>query len=138
MISIMKSKPTQTSTDNTAQIGVNAVEAIFLSMKWLFRKQHESDFGIDAQVEVVDEEGKPTGQLVALQIKSGPSYFQKRGDDYVFRGKMKHLDYWERHCLPVLLVLHNPDDDLTLWQRVERHLVKEETNDRWSYKRPRK
>ena len=68
---------------------MNAVEAIFLSMKWLFRRQLESDFGIDAQVEVVDEEGKPTGQLVALQIKSGPSYFKKRGDDYVFRGKNK-------------------------------------------------
>ncbi|MGF6256432.1 hypothetical protein [Ensifer sp. LBL] len=29
-------------------------------------------------------------------------------------------------------VLHNPDSGLTLWERVERHLVKEEANGRWS------
>jgi len=133
----MKPKTGQTSTDNTAQTGVNAVESIFLSMKWLFRRQLESDFGIDAHVEVVDDDDKPTGQLIALQIKSGPSYFKKRGDDYVFRGEKKHLDYWEKHCLPVLLVLHNPDDDMTLWQRVERHLVAEGTNDTWSIVMPK-
>jgi hypothetical protein len=58
----MTDKPRQTSTDNTAQTGVNAVEAIFLSMKWLFRRQLESDFGIDAQAEIVNDEGNPTGQ----------------------------------------------------------------------------
>src|SRR5271169_5558686 len=109
--------------DAYAQTGVNAVEAIFLSMKWLFRRQLESDFGIDAQAEVVNEEGNPTGQLVAMQIKSGPSFFRPRGEDYVFRGEPRHLDYWERHSLPVILVMHNPVDGMTLWQRVERHLI---------------
>ena len=62
---------------------MNAVEAIFLEMRWLFRRQLESDFGIDAQVEVV-EDGRPTGQLVAIQIKSGASFFRVRGRDQVF------------------------------------------------------
>ena len=52
----MNTNPPRTSTDNTAQTGVNAVEAIFLSMKWLFHRQLESDFGIDAQAEVVDDQ----------------------------------------------------------------------------------
>ena len=92
MIGVMNAKPRQTSTDNTAQTGVSAVEAIFLSMKWLFRRQLESDFGIDAQVEVVNNEGNPTRQVVAMQIKSGPSYFRSHGEDYVFRGEPRHLD----------------------------------------------
>lgn len=131
----MNAKPT--STDNTAQTGVNAVEGIFLSMKWLFRRQLESDFGIDAQAEVVNDEGNPTGQLVAMQIKSGPSFFRPRGEDYVFRGEPRHLDYWERHSLPVIRVLHNPVDGMTLWQRVERHLVTEGANGTWSIVMPK-
>ena len=137
IIGAMTGKPRQTSTDNTAQTGVNAVEAIFLSMKWLFRRQLESDFGIDAQAEVVNDEGNPTGQLVAMQIKSGPSFFRSRGEDYLFWGEPRHLDYWERHSLPVILVLHNPVDGMTLWQRVERHLVTERPNRTWSIVMPK-
>ena len=55
----------------TERVGVNAVEAIFLNeLNWAFREQTVSDYGIDAQVEVM-EDGKPTGKLIALQIKSG-------------------------------------------------------------------
>lgn len=61
------------------QLGVNAVEHIFLrEFGWIFRRQLEADFGIDAQVEVMDGD-HATGRLFALQIKSGPSYFQKNG-----------------------------------------------------------
>ena len=137
MIGVMNDKPNQTSTDNTAQKGVNAVEKIFLSMKWIFRRQLESDFGIDAQVEVVNDEGDSTGQLVGIQIKSGPSYFHESSGDYVFRGEQRHLDYWERHCLPIILVLHNPVDGMTLWQRVERHLVTERAEGTWSISIPK-
>ena len=77
---------------------------------------------IDAQVEVV-EFHQPTGKLIALQIKTGHSYFRKHGEDYVFHGKQRHLDYWTNHSLPVFLILHDPDRNLTIWQKVERHLV---------------
>ena len=125
------------STENTAQSGVNAVEAIFLKMEWIFRRQLESDYGIDAQVEVVCEEGNPTGKLIGLQIKSGQSFFRKQGEDYTFRGKKQHLDYWDKHCLPVILVLHNPVDGMTLWQRIERHLVNEAAKGTWSIRVPK-
>jgi hypothetical protein len=127
----------RTSTDNTAQTGVNAAEGIFLSMKWLFRRQLESDFGIDAHAEVVDNEGNPTGQLIGIQIKSGSSFFRLRDQNYVFRGEQRHLDYWERHCLPIILVLHNPVDGMTLWQRIERHFVTEGAHGTWSIDIPK-
>ena len=79
----------------TGRIGVNAVERIFLQeFHWYFREQTTSDFGIDALVEVADDDEKPSGKLIALQIKSGSSYFKKRGKDYVFYGKKQHLEYW--------------------------------------------
>jgi Domain of unknown function (DUF4365) len=119
-------------SQNTSRAGVHAVAEIFeREFHWFFREQHESDFGIDAQVETTDEDGRPSGKLLALQIKSGASYFRKRGADYVYHGELGHLEYWTRHCLPVFIILHNPDTGLTVWQRVERRLATIHGN-KWS------
>jgi hypothetical protein len=119
----------------TERVGVNAVEAIFLNeLNWAFREQTVSDYGIDAQVEVM-EEGKPTGKLIALQIKSGEAYLKKRGDNFVFYGELRHLEYWTKFSLPVFLILHNPKTGETFWQKIERHLVTE-TDKGWSIEIP--
>ena len=59
-----------TDRHNIERLGVNAVEEAFLKMGWLFREQPISDFGIDAHAEPTSDDW-PTGQLIALQIKSG-------------------------------------------------------------------
>lgn len=92
-----------TAKNEQESLGVNAVERIFLEMGWLFREQPINDYGIDAHAEPKDGE-TPTGQLVALQIKSGESYFRKRGDNFVFYGEQRHLDHWQNHILPVTLL----------------------------------
>jgi len=118
-------------TNATERLGVNAVERAFLELGWLFREQSINDYGIDAQAEPKSD-GIPTGQLIALQIKTGRSYFRKRGDNVVFYGDRRHLDYWQHHILPVFIILHNPESEVTLWQRVERNLVEEHKDGRWS------
>lgn len=123
------------TTDNTGRRGVNAVEAIFLGMQWIFRDQPVSDFGVDAHVEIV-EDGKPTGRLIALQIKAGSSWFRRRGERFVYRGKARHLAYWENHSLPVLLVLHDPDAQRTVWTRIERHRVNVLPDGHWTVEIP--
>lgn len=45
---------------------------------WVFRNQPTEDYGIDAQTEVVDGEDV-RGRLLALQIKSGTSWFKETG-----------------------------------------------------------
>lgn len=122
-------------SNQTERVGVNAVEAIFLNMGWIFREQPISDYGIDAHVEPKDD-GVPTGQLIALQIKTGDSYFRKRGENYVFYGERIHLDYWRRHILPVFIILHNPTTGQTVWQRVDPDLVEEHGGGRWSLEIP--
>lgn len=103
----------------TDRKGVNAVERIFLEeFGWLFREQPISDWGIDAHVEVADK-AKPSGRLLALQIKSGVSYFKERAGNWVFYGDYKHEHYWLNHSLPVILVLHDPDQKVTVWQRFD-------------------
>jgi hypothetical protein len=70
--------------------------------------------------------GEFTGKLIALQIKSGESYFRrKKGEDYIFASDLKHLDYWVRQPLPVFVILHNPVNGLTLWQKIDKRLTVE-------------
>ncbi|PGU51914.1 hypothetical protein COD70_26250 [Bacillus cereus] len=70
---------------------------------WIFRKQYEGDYGIDAHFEIKNK-GRATGRLIAAQIKYGPSYVTEHKDHYVFYGKYKHLHYWLTHSLPVVIV----------------------------------
>lgn len=99
------------------RIGVNAVERLVtLEMEWLWREQFVADFGIDGQIEVVGRDRRPTGQLFAVQVKSGPSYFRGQGETVPFYVDDDHLKYWAGHALPTILVLHNPDDGTTIWQ----------------------
>lgn len=125
------------SNDSTERAGVHAVGQFFTGkLGWIFREQHESDFGIDAHVEV-KEDGKASGQLTALQIKTGKSYLKKRGDSYVYRGSERHLDYWLNHPLPVVLLIHDPETGTTYWQKIEKSLC-EVTDKGWSIEIPRR
>ncbi len=101
------------------RVGVHKVALIFLEeFGWIEREQTITDVGIDMQVEIV-EDNIPTGQLLALQIKSGNSYFKEEKDNaFIFRGEKKHLEYWSNYSLPVFLILHNPTTNKTYWQRV--------------------
>ena len=100
------------------RLGVSKLESYFSSLGWLFREQHVSDYGIDAQVEIVVDDN-PTGELIALQIKSGLSYFSETTSDaIIFRTNDKHSYYWVKHCLPVILALYNPDGDCFYWESI--------------------
>ena len=107
------------STDQTDRSDIHAVGAIFTRLSWAFREQPTSDYGIDAQAEKLNLDGKGGGKLIALQIKTGASYFRKKGGEYVYYGEERHREYWINHSLPVFLIIHNPETNLTLWQRVE-------------------
>jgi len=103
--------------------GVSTVQLRFSKLRWLFREQAVSDYGIDAQVEVVEDE-RATGQLIALQIKSGKSWFDERVEGgVVFRGDIDHLNYWQIHSLPVIVVLYDPDTENCHWQVVNDDTV---------------
>jgi len=85
--------------------GVAAVQQrVTSSLRWLFREQPTDDYGIDAQIEVV-ENGSATGRLVAAQVKSGPSYFKKpHPDGWWLSLDEDDLEYWLEHALPVVIL----------------------------------
>jgi hypothetical protein len=118
----MEQKPSA----KTGSIGVTRTElAVREELGWLFREQPTEDFGIDAHVEVVDGTSV-RGRLLGLQIKSGESFFKEPGPDgWWFRPHQKHIDYWLRHSLPVVVVLYDPETKLCHWQLVTRNTLTE-------------
>lgn len=118
------------SNSHTGRIGVVGTQLLFKRLGWIFREQTIEDYGIDAHIEVV-ENNIATGKLIALQIKSGKSWFEERVDNgFVFRGKREHLEYWQKHSLPVLIVLYNDEEEIAYWQAVNSSNV-QSTNKAW-------
>ncbi|MEM7183851.1 MAG: DUF4365 domain-containing protein [Spirochaetota bacterium] len=118
------------------RIGVHKTALIFLKgFNWIEREQPISDYGIDMQVEIV-ENGDPTGLLIALQIKSGQSYLEEQKGKYiVYRGESKHLDYWTSHSLPVIIIIYDDKKYIIYWEFVNKNTV-ELTEKAWKIKIP--
>ena len=111
------------TTDRTERKGIGIAIDTFESLDFAFREQAVSDYGIDAHVELIDQE-KATGQLLGVQLKSGISYFSEVVDGgYVFRSNKKHIDYWLNHALPILICLCDVDRKEIYWQIVNPQTV---------------
>jgi len=106
------------------RIGVSSTEKIINQLGMIFREQPTDDYGIDAQIETM-ENGYATGKLIAVQIKSGESFFSETtSESIIYRGERKHYDYWLNHSLPVIIVLYNPANDTCYWNVVDSKTAK--------------
>lgn len=101
------------------------------------------DEGIDIQLEFTDDDGKGTGKLLFLQLKSGNSHLRKRKDGVeVFAIKeQRWVDYWLKQTQPVMLVIGTfaRDDERSLgrdklefdevrWMEISSYLKRESQN----------
>jgi hypothetical protein len=114
--------PKYNQTNSQERLGVNAVAEAIAKIGQIWRETPMADVGVDGQIEYVNPEGFATGRMIAVQIKSGPSFFKESYGDWVFYPEEKHRFYWERFPLPVLIIIHNPDTNLSYWQDVRRAL----------------
>lgn len=110
--------------NNTERIGVHYCGVIAERNKWMFREQPIDDIGIDAHMEITEDTGEPK-QLIALQIKSGSSWFREKKDEYiVFRNiSERQYKYWTMNSLPCILVLFNPEDNMCIWQKLTTETI---------------
>nr|WP_321484090.1 DUF4365 domain-containing protein [uncultured Cohaesibacter sp.] len=109
-------------TDQTNRLGVNILDQRVLESGHVFREQAISDSGIDAHIEIKDMT-TATGRLIAVQIKSGPSYFS-HADEKGFWHYVsdRHRELWINHSLPVIIVLCDVDKRESYYE-----IVSEET-----------
>lgn len=80
----------------------------------------ETDIGIDAFIECIRGE-ESTADLIALQIKGGPSFERDGQQAFVIYVDQRHLDYWNNILMPVLLVCYSPTKGLC-WTSVHEEI----------------
>jgi hypothetical protein len=104
--------------------GLIEIHRICVQMHAIWRPTICHDLGVDGQIEFLEPgTNLSTGYILAVQSKSGPSYFQNQDNTFVkFYLDDKHRQYWRRIQLPVILVLHNPVQSLTIFTNVKPQL----------------
>lgn len=112
----MSTLPRISDTDFTERTGINHVAETVNKARCIWRELLHRDIGIDGHIEYVTHDGRAPGRLVAVQVKSGTSWFRRSTEDFIsYSVSAKHANYWERYPLPVILVLHNPETHETVW-----------------------
>ncbi|MCP5105253.1 MAG: DUF4365 domain-containing protein [bacterium] len=117
-------------TQALEQILIGHMMAICGEAKQIFRPVSMFDYGIDGEVEFKDKKGKPTGQKIYVQLKSGDSYLRqrKRDDTLVFDVKnARHLEYWQTQPVDVYLVIRDTggrfgSEETIRWMNVTHYL----------------
>lgn len=125
--------PTYPKAARTADKGVRIVENIVCDLLgWIFKEQEaQKDLGVDAHIELLNDEAKAPGRLIAAQIKCGKSFFKnKTSEGFVFYGKNRHLNYYLNYSLPVILILCDPDTGRCWWCEIDP-LESEQTKRGW-------
>lgn len=112
--------------NHTERKGVHHCGEIAEEYQWMFREQPVNDIGIDAHMEFTDPSGAAK-QLLALQIKTGSSYFKEEKDNcIVFRDiDERQYNYWTTNSLPCIVVLYNNDSDneICIWQKLTSETI---------------
>ncbi|MEH2248313.1 DUF4365 domain-containing protein [Nostoc sp.] len=82
-------------------------------------------YAIDGEIEFKDDNGKPSGKRIYIQLKSGDSYLRLRQDGKlsVFIKKREHLEYWKQQLYPVYLIVRDGKGKI-YWKNVTEYLRK--------------
>jgi len=105
--------------------GLVKIYEVCTQMDAIWRPTPCHDLGIDGQIEFLEPNTAcSTGYIIAVQSKSGPSYFRNEDNGIVkYYPDRKHREYWKRLALPVVLILHDPERNLTVYSRVKNQLA---------------
>lgn len=108
-------------TSATAKRGVNYVRDIVERANCIFHKiEQENDLGIDGLIELFRNE-EPLNKLLALQIKSGESYFNHKSEQCLIPVK-EHREYWTKYPLSVYGVVYVPSLNKGYWVDIKNYL----------------
>lgn len=113
--------PTYKQSAITAKEGINFVRGAVESGGSLFLKiEQENDLGIDAILEFI-EDGHPLNKQIAVQIKSGASYYTHEVKECAFPIG-SHRTYWSRYPLPVFGLVYVPALQTAYWLNIKHYL----------------
>lgn len=107
----------------TGERGIGAFDQWRVERDWrMVRVPTERDPGIDGFIQVTGEGGHPTGEVFAVQVKSGASYRRAKG--YAVPVE-QHRQSWRHASVPVIAVVYDPDSKQLLWGNATEQLLAE-------------
>ena len=72
------------------------------------------DIGVDAELEVLDAQRSSTGDIIKVQIKT----FDSAGAEPAVYVDDRHIDYWKRFCLPVIICCVELSTECVYWKQI--------------------
>jgi hypothetical protein len=113
--------PTYKRSAVTAKEGINFIRSAVEGGGCLFIKiEQENDLGVDALIEFIENE-RPLNKQIAVQIKSGASYYTAESSECAFPIG-SHREYWSQHPLPVFGLVYVPALRNAYWVNIKRYL----------------
>src|SRR5690348_16182439 len=94
--------PKLRQSDQTGGIGEKTVDLVFSrEFGWSYHQFGNKRAGIDGEVEIVGDGDELSGRLLAVQVRTGASYFARTtADGIIYEGNKDELEYWLRYSLP--------------------------------------
>lgn len=123
-------------SEDKGNIGIDKLSIAIRTMGYKFRRQLESDYGIDAHIEIRENEQYPTGKLIGVQVKTDGSDCTEAKEHYNFTSDYTHLNYWLNHSLSVIIVHYDTQKDILNWVQVKEDKITR-NKESWSIKIPK-
>jgi hypothetical protein len=82
---------------------------------WPYRML-DVDLGVDGEIEILDPNGISTSDIIKVQVKSFDSI--SNTDSKKIYAKNKHIEYWKKFCLPIIVVCVDLSRDKVYWKPV--------------------
>jgi hypothetical protein len=73
------------------------------------------DIGVDGETEVMDADGKSDGDIIKIQVKS---FSAIQGTDFSVYVDERHIQYWKRFCLPVIVCAVDLSTEKVYWKQI--------------------
>jgi hypothetical protein len=107
--------PQTPDTDATGDLAVTFCQLAFEKRKWKFRRQEgRSDFGIDAEVEIV-EKNLVTGQLLKAQVKGQAETHWETNGYVLIPVDVSTYNLWKSLPLPIIALLCDVTTESVYW-----------------------
>jgi Domain of unknown function (DUF4365) len=105
----------------TEDLGYAFVQQVVAKSRAIWRRQSEKDIGVDGLIEVERRDG--ASAYIAVQIKTGKSYFSR-----IHQGKVRiylreRLRQLSNLTLPAIIVLYDPDENRSCWENIHLYVL---------------
>lgn len=108
------------STNSISKEGINFIKTIVDKANCIFNETpQQNDLGIDAQIEFIKNE-IPVNSLVALQIKSGNSFYDDKKHVCTL-SVGGHYDYWKNYPMDVIGIVYIPQMHKAYWIDIKEY-----------------